>query len=271
MPITADFHMHTHHSEDSDAPMKDMIESALQKGLTEICFTEHMDLDFPCTESSTGKWELNTDSYLYELLAMRELYKDKINIRFGVEMGLQLSCLRENLIYARSYDFDFIIGSMHLLNGKDPYYRDHFSELTDEALYREYFKATLANIKKCSNFDVLGHLDYVVRYGYEKDNHYSYDAYKDVLDPILEYLVENEKGLEVNSAGLRKGLKYPNPCIDVLKKYRDLGGEIITIGSDAHNPEDIAADFDKVSSLLTEVGFRYYATFQNRLPEYHRI
>ncbi len=272
MSITADLHMHSHHSADSTASMEEMVESAIQRGLKELCFTEHYDYGYPVSdENPEGTWDLNTDSYLYELLHLRDVYKDRIKILFGVELGLTPDAVRPYLQYVRGFDFDYVIGSIHLIDGKDPYYRENFADLADEALYRRYFEVTLENIMKFRNFDSLGHLDYVVRYGAAKDQNYSYEKYKDVIDPILEFLLENEKGLEVNSAGLRRGLAHPNPCKDIIQKYHDLGGELITIGSDAHKPEDVAADFGAVASLLTDCGFKYYVTYENRLPEYHRI
>ncbi|MBE5848066.1 MAG: histidinol-phosphatase HisJ family protein [Lachnospiraceae bacterium] len=272
MSITADLHTHSHHSADSTASMESMVEAAIRSGLKEICFTEHYDCGYPVSEEAPeGTWDLNTDSYLYELLHLRDVYKDHIKILFGVELGLSPDAVRTYLQYVRGFDLDYVIGSIHLIGGKDPYYRGNFADMSDEDLYRLYFKETLVNIRKFSNFDSLGHLDYIVRYGESKDRDYSYDKYKDVIDPILEYLLENEKGLEVNSAGLRHGLAYPNPCKDIIQRYHDLGGELITIGSDAHKPEDVAKDFDVIASLLTDCGFRYYVTYENRLPEYHRI
>ena len=116
MPITADYHVHSYFSGDSDAPMEQMVQSAIAKGLKHICFTEHMDLDFPYdgTRDEPGKWEVNADSYLYELLKMRDKYSDRIEIHFGVEIGLQPQCVRQNLIFAREHEYDFIIASSHI-------------------------------------------------------------------------------------------------------------------------------------------------------------
>ena len=272
MAITADYHMHSHHSGDSKAPMEQMVQSAISKGLTHICFTEHMDLDFPVSEvAPAGKFEVNTDSYLYELLQLRQKYEKDIQIGFGIELGLQPHLQRPIAVYAKSFEFDFIIGSSHVVNGTDPYLPSYYEGRSEEEAYREYFSSIIENIKKFPNFDVYGHLDYVVRYGPNADKNYSYDKYKDLFDTLLSLLLEKEKGLEVNTGGYRKGLKDMHPCRDVLKRYRELGGEIITIGSDAHTPEDIASDFGNVSEILTECGFKYYTVCQNRLPEFKRI
>lgn len=272
MAITADFHVHSAHSGDSSAPLESMVQSAISKGLTHICFTEHMDLHFPVTEEQpAGLFEVNTDSYLYDLLQCKTKYASQIDISFGIELGLQTSIARELAVYAKSYDFDFIIGSSHIVNGKDPYYPSYYEGRSEEEAYREYFKSIIDNIKKISNYDVYGHLDYVVRYGPNKGKEYTYDKYKDLFEEILTLLLEKEKGLEINTSPLRKGMRDAHPCMEILKRYRELGGEIITVGSDAHTPEDVAADFKAAADILTRCGFRYYTVFQNRLPEFKRI
>lgn len=272
MSITADYHLHTNFSTDSDEPMENMVKKAIELGLTEICFTEHHDPNFPFDEhNKEGSFILNTDAYLYDLLKFREKYKDQINILFGVELGMQSHLRRDLAVYAKSYDFDFIIASVHVLDGKDPYFRDDFKELTDEELYRKYFTEVLNCLKIFSNFDVLGHLDYIVRYGYQKDKDYSYDKYKDCIDPILEKIIDMEKAIEVNTGSLAKSMSNPNPCADIIKRYRELGGEIVTIGSDSHSSSNIAYGFDKVSELLKDCGFKYYATYEKRYAQMHRL
>ena len=272
MPITADFHMHSSFSGDSDTPMEEMILKGIELGLTHICFTEHNDFDFPITEETPeGMFDLNPDAYLFDLLKYRQKYEDRINVLFGMELGLQPHLLRQNSILSKSYDFDFIIGSSHLCNKKDPYFPPFYEGRSEEEAYLEYFESILENIKKFSNFDVYGHLDYVVRYGPNKDQNYTYQKYQDILDPILKLLIENGKGIELNTGGLKNGLKDFNPCSAILKHYRELGGEIITIGSDAHTPDNIAAHFEKATEVLLDCGFKYYTIFEKRIPEFKRL
>ena len=102
-------------------------------------------------------------------------------------------------------------------------------------------------------------------------SNFSYQAYADLIDEILKTLIEEEKGIELNTAGFREGLGQPNPCADIIKRYRELGGEIITVGSDAHEAANVGADFDKASDILTACGFKYYAIFEGRTPEYFKI
>lgn len=272
MPILTDCHLHSHHSGDSDAPMEKMILRGIELGLTTLCFTEHNDFNYPAAPGEPEDlFLLNADSYLYELLGLKEKYAGQIKILFGLELGLQPEVFRENAVFARSHEYDFIIGSSHLCHGKDPYYAAFFEGRSDEEAYREYFQSELENIKKFSNYDVYGHLDYVVRYGASKDKDYCYEKYKDILDAILETLLEKEKGLELNTGGIKQGMKDFHPCIDILKRYKELGGEIITVGSDAHAPAHMGEHFDRAAEVLKSCGFQYYTVFDKRLPEFIRL
>lgn len=272
MPILADFHLHSHNSGDSDTPMEDMVRKGIELGLDTMCFTEHMDYNFPDSEDGPGSiFLLQTDPYLYELASLKEKYRDRIKLLFGVELGLQTECMRQNAVFAKSYEFDFIIGSSHICHRKDPYYPAFYEGRTEEEAYREYFESVLENIQKFSNYDVYGHLDYVARYGPNKDADYSYAKYADLLDSILEALIDKGKGLELNTGGLREGLRDANPCADVLKRYRELGGEIITVGSDSHNCSNIGHQFERACEILKECGFKYYTVFEKRSPEFRKL
>ena len=272
MPITSDFHLHSSFSGDSTAPMEDMIRSAIAKGFRSLCFTEHMDMDYPISENTPeGIFTVQTDSYLYELAKLKEAYSDKIKVLFGIELGVQPHLMRELARYARSYEFDFIIASTHVVQKEDTYYPSFYENRTDEEAYRMYFEELLVCLKAFSNFDVFGHIDYVIRYGTYRDRDYSYDKYADLFEKIIDRLLDMEKGIEINTGGLRKGLREAHPCNAFLRRYREKGGEIITVGSDAHTPEDLGADFDKAARILTDCGFRYYTTFDQRVPSFHKL
>ena len=272
MPITADYHLHSSFSGDSDTPMEEMILKGIEFGLTRMCFTEHHDLDYPVTESTPeGFFELNPDSYLYDFLKLKEKYADRISLCFGVELGMQPHLAQRNAAFAKAHDYDFIIASSHICNGRDPYYPAFYEGRSQEEAYLEYFASIPESLKSFSNFDVYGHLDYVVRYGPEKDAGYSYEKYRDIFDKILQQLTEMEKGIEINTAALAKGMREPNPCTGVLKRYHELGGEIITTGSDAHDPTQIAYAFGRAADILKDCGFRYYTTFEKRCPSFHKL
>ena len=154
---------------------------------------------------------------------------------------------------------------------QDPYYRGFFEGRSDEEAYHEAFEVTVENLKKIDSFDSLGHLDYVVRYGAHQAEGYSYRKYADEIDEILKHLISHGKGLEMNMAGMKYGLGFPNPHPDVIRRYKELGGEIVTIGADAHRPEHVAFDFDKAGEILISCGFSYYAEFKGRKPIFKRI
>jgi len=274
MAILADFHLHTTHSGDGKSSMEEYIQSAIGKGLKHICFTEHNDIGFPYenTVDAEGMFDLNTDSYLYELIQMRNKYENQIKIGFGVELGMQTDQFRPNAIYAKSYDFDFIIFSCHVVNKRDPYYPEYFEGRSEEEALREYFQCILDNVKLFNNYDVLGHLDYAVRYAPETDKNYSYFKYKDLIDPILETVIDNGRGIEINTAGIRKYyLKDVHPTTDIIKRYKELGGEIITVGSDAHTSGWEATDFHRAEEALKAAGFDYYCTFENRIATFNKF
>lgn len=272
MAVLADCHLHSSFSQDSDTGMEEMICRGITLGLTEMCFTEHMDMDYPVTETHPADFFMvNTDSYLYDLIRYRAKYADRIKIGFGIELGLQPHLSKELANYVKAYDFDFVIGSSHICNGKDPYWPSFYEGRSDREAYHEYFVSILENIKIFSDFDVYGHLDYVVRYGPNRDAYYHYPDYQDILDDILRYLTGHEKGLEINTGALRNHLRNLHPCTEVLKRFRELGGEIVTVGSDAHSTKDIASGFALAADVLQECGFQYYATFEGRLAKFHKL
>lgn len=272
MPITADCHLHSSFSGDSHTPMEEMIQRGIDLGLTTMCFTEHNDFAYPDSPDGPGDiFLLNTDQYLYELLKLRHKYGDRIRILFGVELGLQPEVFRENAVFARAHEYDFVIASSHVCNGRDPYYPSFYEGRSDAQAYREYFESELANIRQFDNFDVYGHLDYVVRYGKTRDTEYSYEKYRDIFDEILKTLIDKEKGIEVNTGGLKKGMRDLHPCMGVLKRYRELGGEVVTVGSDSHDTGHIADYFDRARDVLLECGFRYITVFEKRTPEFIRL
>lgn len=266
MPILADYHLHSSFSGDSQASMEEMILRGTELKFERLCFTEHMDFDYPVSDyAPAGYFLLDTDTYYNELNYMREKYDGQVKVCFGVELGLQTHLSRKHDEYTGSYNFDFIIASSHLSNGKDPYLPEFYEGISIKSAYREYFESIIDNILVFDNFDVYGHLDYAVRYGKNKDRDYFFDDYREVFDEILTVLVNKGKGLEINTGGMIYGLKDLHPSNAILKRYKQLGGEIITIGSDAHTVKDIARGFDRAADVLKECGFKYYTVFEKRV------
>ena len=159
---------------------------------------------------------------------------------------------------------------MHLIHGEDPYFGKIYEEMGDEEAYREYFRATLKNLKRAPKIHTLGHLDYAVRYGKEKDRYYSYERFSQEIDAILQYLISHQIALEVNTAGLRM-LGFTNPHPDVIRRYREMGGELITVGSDGHVPEYLGYGFDRLPELLSDCGFDSYTVFRKGKPEFRKV
>lgn len=263
-----DTHMHSQYSGDSTAPQEDMIQAAIARNLDGICFTDHLDIDYP-DEPET--FLLDLPNYTSSVHALQEKYHDRLPVRYGIELGLQphLAALHEDIL--AQYPFDFVIGSSHVVHGFDPYYPAFYEGRTEEACYLEYFESILENIRAFDGFDVYGHIDYVVRYGPTRNENYTYIKYKDVIDAILKLLIEKGKGIEINTGGFKYGLGHPNPTEEIIARYHELGGEIITIGADAHAPEHIAFDFEKVPDILKAAGFRYYTVFKGRRPEFYPL
>ena len=272
MSIKSDYHLHSFHSGDSDTPTEEIIQQGIALGLTHLCFTQHHDMAYPFSNEETPDlFVLNTDSYLYEFLLLKEKYQNQISLCFGVELGLQEHIAPLNAAYSASYPFDFIIASSHVCNRKDPYYPSFFDYRTDQEAFSEYFESILSNIRVFSDFDVYGHLDYVVRYSPNKNKNYRYSQHADILDEILKSLIAQGKGIELNTGGFDRGLDTSNPCPDIIRRYHELGGEIITIGSDAHNPHGVGAHFDKAADILRSCHFRHYTIFQNRKAEFIKL
>lgn len=267
--LRSDFHMHSNFSGDSKASLGHMVHGAVTRGINTICFTDHNDPSFPYpSPEEVGMFDLDTDRYMNSLIKTADLYKDKITIRRGVEIGIQTHIYKELSEYINQYPFDFVIGSSHLCHGTDPYYKEFWEGRSVKAALLSYFEEIQQNVKAFTGYDVYGHLDYIVRYAPTKNKDFQFADYSDLFEDIFKTIITNGKGIEVNSAGFRQGLNAPNPCVDILRLYRSLGGEIITIGSDAHRPEDIAASFDKVENLLIACGYKYYTVFKDRKPEF---
>lgn len=264
--MRADYHMHTSFSYDSDSSPEEMIQAAIQKGLKTICITDHHELDY-----IEPGWEQNLEQYHNMLRKVQEKYQSQIEILAGIEFGMQLHTGERYAQVARSFSYDFILASVHIFDGYDPYYPGYFDGKTDEEGYRRAFEITLENVRNMSEYDSLGHIDYIVRYGNHKEETYSYSENADYIDETLRHLIQNGKGLEVNTAGWKSGFSFAHPHQDILKRYRELGGEIITIGSDAHSPEHVAYDFHKIKDYLEACGFKYYTEFRQRKPYFCAI
>lgn len=269
--IRSDFHVHTAFSTDSHTPAKEQIEALIRKGITEICITDHEDIGYcvpPDMPESAVKEPFRLDPFTYyETMSRLALaYRDHARLSIGIELGLRTDYHHSIEDFADICPWDFIIGSTHVVNGADPYYSPFWEGKTVSQGLEAYYQVTLANIRRFDCFDVYGHLDYINRYIPGPDKTVNPLDYMDIIDEILRLLIQKGKGIECNTAGLKYGLPQPNPDTVILKRYRELGGEILTIGSDGHKPEHVAYDFDRLPSLLQDCGFSYYTVFHDRKP-----
>jgi histidinol-phosphatase (PHP family) len=254
--INADYHVHTNFSSDGKASMEQMTEQAVTLGLQKICFTDHMDYDYPSLKGGRD-FVFDMKEYIKKIAEIKKRYQGRIEIRTGIELGLQphLKERLNNLL--QSCSFDFVIGSSHLVDHMDPYYPTYWE-----------------NCNAFDGFHVYGHLDYIIRYApiQQKEKTVdSYTDYADVLDECLKTILSHGRGIEVNSSGFKYGLGHPHPSTNILKRYRELGGELITIGSDSHEPKHLCYDFARVADLLKGIGFRYYAVFVQGKPMYEKL
>lgn len=268
--ITADFHTHCLFSTDSDAEPEAMAAAAADKQLSYLCFTDHMDLDYPESTKAAPLFVFSPEEYFKRLQPLRNGgTASSLQIRIGIELGLlphrpDITMQQKKLLSA--YPFDFVLASVHLLDGKDPYYEEFWHGITKETALARYFDTMLASVTEYTDFDSLAHLDYIIRYipAFSGTKEYHYTDYKEVLDEILRFLIAEGKALEINTKGLSAGLKCFHPALEILKHYRELGGRLLTIGSDAHEPTAIAAGYEKTRELLLSCGFTSYCVFTER-------
>ena len=302
MPILYDTHMHSSFSTDSNAPMDDMVRKAMDLGLSGICITEHLDPDFPTDyfPDDPAAFQANPAEVLKTVRSLTDLLRAKpaavpadadgkpaadhaftadgavrqagpgsaFRIGFGIEFGMQPHLGPEFEAIASAHPFDFIIASQHLVRGRDPYYAEEWKGYTMEEVIGRYYEEMLEGLRKMPQWDTLGHLDYIIRYipGWGSVPYDSMEEHPDLVDAVLEYVIRSGKSLEVNTAGYKYGLGQPHPAPSVLKRYRELGGTMITIGADAHAPQHIAFDFEKARRLLLSLGFHSYVVYEHRTP-----
>mgnify|MGYP002869386139 CR=1 FL=1 len=267
-----DSHVHSNISHDGISTITEHIYGAREKGISELTFTEHYD-DY--TGIKTKLSTLDIDEYY------KEYYKHKndriTKTNYGIEIGLRPESYDKIFKMVKENSFDFIIGSSHITCGKDMAYdKSFFENNTPFQSIMNYLNEVLTNIKLYSNeFDVYGHIDYVIRYVIKYYgnimNKLDYNEFKDILDEILLILIRKDKGIEINTSGFRYGLGSPHPNIEILRRYKELGGSIITIGSDAHKVEDLASHFNESLYILEQVGFDSIAVYHDRKPDFIKI
>lgn len=265
--MRADVHMHCGFSNDSESRPEDMVESAIAKGLSVICFTDHYDKD----NLDWGDEAIfDVESYFQKMIELQEEYRDQIDIRIGAEIGMQPYLAEYYQNFMAQHPFDFVIGSVHSVLEHDVAL-DFFQKHSDPEGYKIYFEEMLQDVQKIKSYDVLGHLDYIVRYSNQGSKGFDLNDYMDIIEEILKQVIAHGKGIEMNMSGLKYGLGAPHPQPEIIKRYRELGGEIITVGADGHIPEHIAYDYHLADDILKSCGFKYYTEFKGRKPVFVKI
>jgi histidinol-phosphatase (PHP family) len=267
-----DQHVHSNISHDGISTYKEHMEQAKRIGVDEITFTEHFD-DYTGIDTNLKTLDINK----YKEAYLKSKDDEYVKTNFGIEIGLRPKSHKVICDMVKDNKFDFIIGSSHITCDKDMAYDKSFFEgLTPHQAIQNYLSEVFENIQIYNDeFDVYGHLDYVIRYviKYYRNvmTKVDYIEFKELIDAILQRLVMKDKGLEINTSGLRYNLESAHPNLEILKRFKELGGKIITVGSDAHKASDLASHFDVAESMLRDAGFDELAVYHDRQPEFIKI
>ncbi|MGD2105186.1 MAG: histidinol-phosphatase HisJ family protein [Anaerolineae bacterium] len=254
-----DYHIHSSFSIDSEAAMAAVCEAAVARGISEIAFTDHADFG-PCDSDEA----FPTAAYLAAIQRCREQYQCELVVRAGVEVGEPHIFAAESESVVAAGDFDVVLGSAHYAEGMQATWLEDFFDQPLREAYESYYRQVV-DLSANGDFDVLAHLDLVKRDARRLGKTYDGpEPYADMIRTALRTLVERGKGIELNTSPLRQGLGEPCPSLTILRWYRDLRGEILTLGSDAHSPETVGADLDVAVDVAKAAGFQQLATFRHR-------
>jgi len=259
-----DFHMHSFISYDSESNPQNMAKAALAAGLREICFTDHMDYMHRIPREDTT----------YTVQKYNETYDGfsvpGITVRKGVEVGLTLWNVEEIHRDLSLRHYDFVLGSIHFLEDEDPYFPYFWENKTVPQAEKMYFEEMLNCLKLHDDFDVLGHLTYISKVPpHPAPRCIPYEDYREITDEIMKLLIAKGKGMEVNTSGVDKvGDFLPGEIW--LRRFQELGGQIVTVGSDAHAPDRVGQHVEKALAMIKEI-FGYVCTFTDRKPVFHKL
>ncbi len=279
--MLADYHVHCEFSDDSNTPMEQQIEAAIAAGLDEICLTDHVDYGIKndwddygpikMRESGLKLWNVNYMEYFGKLLRMRRLYEDQIAVKNGLEFGVQYHTIPQfEALYEKWKDqLDFILLSCHQVNDQEFWTQDFQRGHTQDEYNMRYYEEILKVITHYDHYSVLAHVDLLSRY--DMAGVYPFDKIKDIVAEILKTAIDHGKGIEINTSSWHYKLDDTQPCQDILRLYKDLGGEIITIGSDAHVPRYVGDHFKDATAILKDIGFQYFCTYVKGVPNFQTL
>ena len=273
-----DTHNHSQFSFDgSRTTVEKSVKSAIDKGLGGICFTDHCDFYVPKMKEEyepivSEVFDVKAQQEELERVATKvaeggfgRAAAKKFKVLRGIEIGLEEHCreLNKNLLAAQS--FDQVTASVHYLEDTDPYFGPYYKGKNWKEAYGRYLETLLREMKRLGDFDVMGHFDYIVRYAPYPKESILYRDFPGLIDEILKYLIENGKGLEINTKTYKAyGLRTPQLDRDILIRYLELGGDILCLGSDSHAPDQVGAKFDYFAQYVKMFGFRRLGHFEGR-------
>lgn len=243
----SDYHVHSEFSFDSEEKISNIIKKAISLNMKQIAITDHQDFNWPVK----GEVPLiDLPEYDSTISDFKHYYENQIEIIKGIELGLMDNCAEKYHDLFDHHSFDFVIGSCHIVDNMDPYYSQFWENRDDRMAFELYFNTLYNGLLSFNKIDTLGHFDYIVRYSPNKNSNYSVYDYTDIIDMILKYIISNDIKLELNTSNLAKELDFINPHNDIIKRYKELGGSYVTIGSDAHKSQDIGCGFDFVKNII---------------------
>ncbi len=276
--MLADYHVHTAFSDDSVYPMEEVVKDAIRLQLDEICFTDHVDYGIKEDWGSGKKIRYrygnpiaNVDypAFMQEVERVKEKYKGKINIKTGMEFGIQTHTIPQFQTLFSRYPFDFIILSIHQVEDTEFWTYDFQKGRSQKEYNERYYEELFHVVQKYKEYSVVGHMDYIKRY--DEEGIYPFEKVKPLVAEILKIVIADGKGIEINTSSHRYGMKDSMPSAELLRLYRDLGGEIVTIGSDSHSPGQLGSYIQEAKEQLKTLGFSYFCTYEKMQPIFHRL
>lgn len=258
--IPHDYHVHSNYSADSQASMEEMCRSAVSRGIPEIGFAEHYDLH---PDEKPRDW-LRLEPWQAELERCRALFGGLLTIRAGIEIGEPHVFRSEVQATLASAPFDYAIGSLHWVGRSGIFDAEFYLQPADEA-FRLYFEE-LERMTRAGGFDILGHLDVPIRTAYATYGCYDPRRYESLIRPVLCNCIERGIALEINTSAMRRTARVLLPGTEILGWYADMGGERVTLGSDAHRPDQLGSHLDVGLAAAKAAGIRHIAQFDHRIP-----
>ncbi|MBQ2676132.1 MAG: histidinol-phosphatase HisJ family protein [Clostridia bacterium] len=256
-----DTHTHSLNSPDGFDSVDEMCRSAIEKGLSVITITDHYEIP----DRHIPKYKAAIYEGYQDILKAKEKYKDKIEVLAGIELGGAKYCVEHSKEVLRLNHYDFVLNSLHGIPGQTDYHDRNYEGYDYNPMLIDYYTELLEQCK-LDLFDSLAHLDYPTRYIRLQGIAYDESHYTEYTDKILTYLAQNGKALEINTSGLFSPFKQTLPSFNAVKRFRELGGEFITIGSDSHEKELVARGFDEAVDMAYQAGFKYVTYFKDRKP-----